>query len=204
MWNGKTNGYSIAALTLSLFGCVGVVSIVLGIIGLRRSIRNGDRRGRFYAIASFVVCAVWAGLLGGLIVKNAEWGPDRDASGTVVGERSLRTEDLRAGDCLKDLWHDATSVGDHMDVVPCSVEHSSELVAVVELPDGKWLGDEKMSKTADGICAGKYHEYTRSKAEPEEFVMLALGPDQQAWPSDRHVYCIADHTGGKATGSLKG
>ena len=73
-WNGKTNGFSIAALALSLFGCVSLPSIVFGVIGLRQSRRNGDRRGRFYALASLVICGLWLAAIAVAVIVNVAKG----------------------------------------------------------------------------------------------------------------------------------
>lgn len=188
-WNGKTNGFSIAALSLSLFGCVGVLSLVFGIIGLRQSLRNGDRRGRFYAIAALVICGLWLSAIAVAVVINLSKGPDRDATGAVRGERSISVEKLRAGDCLKNI---IAETGSTVDVVPCTTGHTSEVVGRIVLPNGPWPGEEKTRAAGDAACEKLLAEYAGSKPATRSTI-LAMPPEELDWPEERGVLCIAYH-----------
>ncbi|GIE49157.1 hypothetical protein Ani05nite_26910 [Amorphoplanes nipponensis] len=95
-WNGKTNGFSIACLSLALLGCAGPVSITFGVIGLLQSRRNGDRRGRFYAIAGLAVCALWLLAIAVAIAVSVA-NPDRDAAGAARGGHVTGIDAPRAG-----------------------------------------------------------------------------------------------------------
>ena len=199
-WNGKTNGFSIAALSLSLFGCVSVLSVVFGVIGLRQSNRNGDRRGRFYAIASLAICGVWLAVIAVAVVVNIAKGPDRDATGTVKGERSISLQDLRAGDCLPNV---ISQTGSYVDVAPCTTTHNAEVIGRITLPKGPWLGEEPTKEAAHTSCAALAEQYTGVKQPDTGFTLLTVIPEETDWPRDRGVLCIA-YVARNSTTSLRG
>jgi hypothetical protein len=199
-WNGKTNGFSIAALSLSLFGCVSWLSVVFGIIGLRQSRRNGDRRGSFYAIASLAICGLWLTAIAVAVVVNIAKGADRDETGAVRGERSISVEKLRAGDCLKNI---IAQTGSYVDVVPCTTAHNSEVIGRITLPPGAWQGQEKIKEAGDAGCEKLFEEYAGSKLAEARSTILTVPPEESDWPEDRGVLCIAYHLR-NATSSLHG
>ena len=203
-WNGKTNGFSIASLALSLFGCVGLLSVVFGIIGLRQSRRNGDRRGKVYAIAGLTISglclAAFTAFVAVAVVREVADGPDRDATGAVRGERSIRVDDLRAGDCIADV---DDQFGASVDVVPCTTAHDTEVVAVYDLPDGPWPGTEPMRQRADAGCEQRFPAYAGRKPDPAALVVFPAPPDELEWPQSRRVWCFANHRDGPKTTSLR-
>ncbi|MFI7546435.1 septum formation family protein [Actinoplanes sp. NPDC049599] len=199
-WNGKTNGFSIAALTLSLFGCVGLLSVVFGIIGLRQSRRNGDRRGRFYAIAALTICGMWLLAIAVAVIVNLSKGPDRDATGAVRGERSISIEKLQPGDCLKNI---IAETGSYVDVVPCTTGHNSEVIGRITLPAGGWPGEEEVKKAGEAGCEKLFEQYAGSKLAAAGSTILTETPDVLDWPEERGVLCIAYHLR-KSTASLRG
>jgi hypothetical protein len=190
-WNGKTNGFSIAALTMALLGCVSLPALVLAIIGLRQSNRNGDRRGRFFAIAALAICGLWLAAIGVAVAVNLSKGPDRDATGSVRGERSISIGKLRAGDCLKDI---ISQRGDYVDVVPCTTGHTSEVIGRITLPQGAWPGEDKIKEAGEAGCAKLFEGYAGGKvAEARSTTMLPVTPEMSDWPGERGVLCIAYH-----------
>jgi hypothetical protein len=200
-WNGKTNGFAIASLTMSLLGCSLLLSAAFGVIALRQTKRNGDRRGRRFAIAGLTICGLWVLAIAVALVVHIAQGPDRDDTGAVRGERSMAVADLRAGDCLKDLINES---GNYVDVVPCSTAHSSEVFARFALPAGAWPGDAQVEGDADAGCDRRFEAYSGVKPDDDDaYVLFAAPPDELNWPSDRGVLCLAHHRGSSATGSLR-
>lgn len=189
-WNGKTNGFAIAALTLSLFGCVGPVSIVFAILALRQTGRNGDRRGSFYAVASLVVCGLWVLALVVGVAVNLAKGPDRDAAGAVQGARSISLESLRPGDCVKDVVARTSTA---VTVVPCTSHHNGEVIGRLTLPTGAWPGAEQLQETAHAGCDKLFVEYAGVTRDDATYAMLTVVPDEQDWPGERGVLCLANH-----------
>ncbi|MEU8234213.1 DUF4190 domain-containing protein [Actinoplanes sp. NPDC048967] len=203
-WNGKTNGFSIASLALALLGCAGLPSIIFGVIGLRQSKRNGDRRGRFYAIAGLVVCGLWvlaiAVAIGVAAVRDAADGPDRDAGGAINGAREIKVTELRVGDCLKDI---SSQTGSYVNVVPCSTTHYTEVFAVFPLPEGEWPGDGRVKEAAEAGCGDRYADYAGVKLDEDSWTVLAVPPEKLDWPSEPDVLCLAHHLRVPTTGSLR-
>ncbi|MEU8819025.1 DUF4190 domain-containing protein [Actinoplanes sp. NPDC048796] len=187
----RTNGFSIAALVLSLFGCVGLISIILAIVGLRQSRRNGDRRGRVIAIVALCVCGLWLSAIavfaGIAIARDAADGPDRDATGVLRGERSISTRDLRPGDCLKDLDQ---SSDDYVTAVPCSASHDSEVFAT--------FGRSTATAEQDDLtCRDKFTAYAGHPRPADADYLLFTAR------LESRVLCLAVTTE-PGTGSLKG
>lgn len=199
-WNGKTNGFAIACLTLSLFGCVGLVSVIFGVIALRQTRRNGDRRGRFFAIAGLSICGLWLAAIAVAVVVNLAQGDDRDASGAVRGERSISLNGLRPGDCLKDLWGD---YGSSVDVVPCSAPHSSEFVARFALPAGAWPGEAQVQKAGEDGCDKQFKQYAGPNPADGSYVVFPAVPDESDWSGEREVLCLVHHLGDPVTGTMR-
>jgi hypothetical protein len=203
-WNGKTNGFAIACLTLSLVGCGGVLSVVFGVVALVQTRRNGDRRGRRFAIAGLTITGLWllaiGAFIGVAVVRDISDGPDRNAAGVVNGERSIRLTDLRAGDCLKDIDE---QTGNYVDVVPCTTPHTTEVFAMFDLPSGAWPGAEQVQKVADDGCDQRFGAYSDVKPDEDGYTLLAAPPEELAWPGERGVLCLAHNPRNPTTGSVR-
>lgn len=196
-WNGKTNGFSIAALAMAMFGCALPVSTAFGVAGLVQSRRNGDRRGRVFAIIALVTNGLLVVAIGVAVVIGLADGPDRDASGAVRGDRSIALDKLREGDCVREI---NAMIGAYVDVVPCSEPHESEVFGVFDLPAGAWPGDAEVKRAADAGCAGRYLTYAGEDAEL--VATLSLPPDESAWAGNRTVTCMTFRTT-PTTGSVR-
>jgi hypothetical protein len=184
-WNGKTNGFSIAALTMALFGCGMPVSITFGVLGLVQSRRNGDRRGRFFAIAALTINGIIILVIAGAIGASIARGPDRDATGAVRGERSIALDRLRVGDCIADI----SETSGYVDVVPCSAAHTSEVFAQFTLPAGEWPGETRVKAAADDGCEKRFPQYAGGKPDGST-ALLGVPPDSLDWPGERGVTCL--------------
>ena len=199
-WNGKTNGFSIAALTLALFGCSFVVSLALGIVGLVQSRRNGDKRGKVFAIIALVIAGAWMSVIvtavGFAIARDVVDGPDRDKTGEIRGERAITVTSMRPGDCIKDL---ESEQGSRVHVLPCSSPHSSELFATYDLPK-----DATDQKTAQAGCEKRFEAYAgRKKPDDAGYILFSARMSDVGSPSDRGVLCFAHNLHGPTTGSLR-
>lgn len=199
-WNGRTNGFSIAALTLALLGCTGLISIAFGFIGLRQSRRNGDKRGKVIAIIALSICAFWITVLVTVIAiaiaRDVADGPDRDATGAIRGERSITLSDLRAGDCAKDLEEQR---GTLVDVLPCTSAHSSEVFATFELPA---TGDTQ--DKAEAGCEQRFEAYAgRKKPDDAGYFLFTVRLSDVTSTSGHGVVCFAHQLDAKVTGSIR-
>jgi hypothetical protein len=200
-WNGKTNGFSIAALTFALLGCTGVISIAFGFIGLSQSRRNGDKRGKVYAILALSICGLWlaaiAVFVGIAIARDVADGPDRDNTGAIRGERSITLTALRPGDCVKDL---KSQTGRYVDVAPCSVPHNGEVFATFDLP----AGAADAQKAAERGCEQRFEAYAgRKPPKDAKLLLFTARLEELGETGDPGVLCFALRPTGTATGSLK-
>ena len=199
-WNGKTNGFSIAALTLALIGCSFVPGLAFGIVGLVQSRRNGDKRGKVFAILALVIAGAWLSVIvtavGIAIARDIADGPDRDKTGAIRGEREITLTSMRPGDCVKDL---VSEQGSRVHVLPCSSPHSSELFATYDLPK-----DATDKKTAQAGCEKRFETYAgKKKPDDADYFLFSARMSDIGTSSDRGVLCFAHNLHGPTTGSLR-
>lgn len=163
----KTDGVSIASFVLSLLCCTGLIGLILGFVGLKRT-KGGQRKGRGFAIAGIVLGVLSLFVVAGVVVfgvfiaknvvtpGNAEVGQCVDVSDdddTVVFYKKKCTEDHDAeivgvqkvtDDNIKELK--SSLAGYCATVVPAEdlaklTEYSSGFKAVIEDPDDVSVGD---------------------------------------------------------------
>ena len=115
----KTDGVSIAAFVLSLL-CCGPVSLILGIVGLSRTM-GGLRKGRWAAILGIVIGIVGMLAAGGLI-----------AVGVFFVNSQITPDNAEAGQCM-DIREDGDTV--FLTEKDCTEDHDGEIVHVAEFGD---------------------------------------------------------------------
>jgi hypothetical protein len=187
-WNGKTNGLACISFLMSLVGCGLLFAIVFGIIGLRQATRNGDKKGRRYAIAGLSISGIWLIVLAVAIGVSIAQGPDRDETGVVRGDRPIAFADVRTGDCIENLF---SQTGEFVDVVPCTEPHDTEVVARPVLPAGDWPGDAPIMKAARTSCDELFVAYTGRTLPDPSYISIPAPPDALGWPGDRSAICLA-------------
>jgi hypothetical protein len=202
-WNGKTNGFSIAGLTLSLIGCGSLPGLIFAIIGLRQSTRNGDRRGRVFAILALAVAAVWLALFAfGVATALTRTTPDqsqRDASGAIQAEQPIRFTDLRTGDCVK--GSEGRSEYDLV-ALPCTSPHTGEVFATYTLPEGSPVKPGLPTDEATAGCASRFEAYAGTKLQENTQFVSGWTLDSNNRTENHNVVCIVDVADG-TTGSLR-
>lgn len=127
----KTDGVSIASFVLSLLCCTGLIGLILGFVGLSRT-KNGQRKGRGFAIAGIVLGVLSLLVVAGLVIF------------LVYFANTLVTPDnAKVGQCI-DTERDGSTV--LLTKAECNEEHDGEVVAVVEVTD------ENRDDIADGMA----------------------------------------------------
>ena len=193
------DGFSVAALVLGILPAMGgVLGIVFGIVGLRRTSRSG-RPGRGMAIGGIVLGSLWlVGIIVAVVVSEAA-GPDRDAAGAVVSDGDVSAFDLRLGDCAAEL-----SVGDArtLRLVPCTQPHEGEVYAVFSLPGDDYPGETDTDRLAKGGCDRRLTDQFGASASYDYHYLL---PTAESWATgDREVTCVARNPDGRQlTGPLR-
>ncbi|MET8772172.1 DUF4190 domain-containing protein [Streptomyces sp. NPDC004658] len=197
------NGLAIASLVLGVLCCLPGVGLVLGLAGLRRIRRTGER-GTGLAVGGAVLSGVglvlWALLLatGG---AAALWHGFQD------GARGGRPLSLSEGECF-DAPGGALS-GDTYDVakVSCAGAHDGEVFATVTLPGGSYPGDDAVGDTADERCWSLRDSYAMDGwAVPPDVDVYYLTPTEDSWAAgDREITCVFGNTteGEDLSGSLR-
>lgn len=207
---GDTNAFAIAAITTALVGllCGGsVLGLIFGIVALVQIKRTGQR-GRGMAVSGVVIGAlqVVAGLAFIAWGISTELRDDdlRDESGEIVSAGEVPLEELRPGDCLNGLDLDGAGLISELPAVPCAQSHQGEVIAIFDLPDGDWPGQETVDERATAGCDDRFGNYAFADDDP--FVGVSfIPPTRLTWRAgDREVICIAYYLDGERTGSVRG
>lgn len=185
---GETSGFAIASFVFGLIGGV-VLSVIFGIIALRRISRRG-LRGKGFALAGLVLSGLWTLVIVIVIVVALATDADRDASGRVTDSGSESVFDVRVGDCLNDL--EETDLEFSVNVTPCAKSHDAEAVSQFDLREGDWPGMPYVTREAERNCLNQVDSAAANAPRRGEVEAFYLHPTEQSWArDDREVLCIA-------------
>jgi hypothetical protein len=181
----------VASLVLGILGGV-LLAIIFGVVALRQIKRRGDR-GRGMAIAGIVLGGLWT-LLIVLVVILAATGYD-EPSQTGAGNRDVTS--LQVGECTADLPEGRIS---DLQVIPCDQPHRNEVYANLDLPAGRYPGDDAMDTKAEQMCSDKLEAILGGTDLPGTAEIFYLAPRRSTWAvGDRTITCMlhfpADRTG---------
>ncbi|WP_141847309.1 DUF4190 domain-containing protein [Humibacillus xanthopallidus] len=199
----RRNGVAIAALCCGIAGfipVVGVIAIVLGVIALHQ-LRAGFQRGRGMAITGIVLGALttlaWTALIVIAIATGVTAEPERSSSGQVSGQSQVFIDKLKAGDCFSGGKKDQI---DLVTAIPCTSPHESQVVAIIQLPDGPYPGEDAVTSEAEQGCTDKADPLITDRAY-DELDPSYVYPDADTWRGDRSVLCLVEAPSGTTTGS---
>lgn len=195
---------SITAFLLSLPGCCfGIPSLILGILVLRKSKATGQDHGRAFAWVAVVASLFWMVVspLAFVYVESSQVG--RDEAGTVAESGAAGVQDLRVGDCLRDL--EKVDVVFSVNAVPCAQPHNGEVFAVFDLAAGVFPGEPEVSRLSGEGCGARLTDYVGGPVDGAGLEVFYLHPVEVTWELERgrSVTCIA-LTAEDVTGSVKG
>ena len=197
------NGLAIAALCCGIAAFIpllGVVAIVLGVVALHQ-LRSGFQRGRGMAIGGIVLGALatlaWTAFIVVAIATGLTAEPERSASGQVTAQSQVFVDKLEAGDCFSGGRTDEI---DLVTIIPCASPHESQVVAIVQLPDGPYPGEDAVTAQAEQDCTDKADPLLTDKAY-EDLAPSYVYPDADTWRGDRSVLCLVEAPSGTTTGS---
>ncbi|HSV38188.1 MAG TPA: DUF4190 domain-containing protein [Nocardioidaceae bacterium] len=188
----RSKAMAIWALVLALLGVCGataLVALVLAIVALSR-VRAGRAAGKGMAIAALVISLLWllAFAIGGVVLAVFVGSfAERDSDGIISEPGRLFLEDLRDGDCLKDL-EQGTPLR-LVDAVPCDDPHLHQVFGFFELEDGPFPGQAEVDRVSERRCYNLLADFTGS--EVSELELIYLRPDAGGWSLDRGVTCLA-------------
>ena len=207
------------ALGLCMFGCftiTWVVGVVLAIVVLAESSREGRDRGRGMAIGALVSAGCWVVVLV-IYVAASVASPDTDAGetpsdpGTVVdavtGEDLPRVvpSKLRLGDCFNDPALANQGPATMVTLVPCDRLHDVEVYNIIELEGDAYPGLKKVRHAADEGCASAFEPCVGSPYARSLLEFWYYYPTNSSWKhlSDRAIKCVVGEAGAQTPGSLR-
>lgn len=184
----STSRWAIASFVFGLIGGV-VLSVIFGIVALRRIPRRGQR-GKPWAIAGLLLSALWVLGVALVVLISALTGVDRGGDGRITEPSSISVFDIRVGDCLERVESDAETSS--LDAVPCADRHRGEAISVLSLPDGDYPGDEAVFAAGNRRCSRALAEQVPD-ARRQGIEDFYLYPTQTSWEEqdDREIVCIA-------------
>ncbi|MEV7544604.1 DUF4190 domain-containing protein [Streptomyces sp. NPDC089915] len=214
----KTNTLAVVAFVMSIVCAIPTVPLILGIVALSQSRRNGEK-GRGLAIAAIVIHSLTltfyavAIVLGLTSAFDEGTRPHRDTQGQVTTPGSSKVEDIRKGDCFntdddlaKTRQGDGTQARLSVRTVPCEQPHEGEAYAVFALDDGVFPGADKVVQLSEEKCAGPaLTGYVGDAAKlPKNLEVFYYYPQASSWTlGDRTVTCFLGSSGGTSTGSAR-
>ena len=186
--------------------------------------RSGISRRRFLGGAAAVAAPAAIGV-GGLLA--AESRPDRAAAETLAhgGEgvgnghgpshsefphaafaKDRRVDHDRNGfhptELLRDFDYGTTS---RLPAITCSQPHEGEVVGDYQVSGTDYPGEKAITDEANDKCNDLLLSYSPSTKDDESIGIFFVYPTTSTWSrGDRQVLCIAEHTDGPKTGSIKG
>ena len=140
-----------------------------------------------------------------LALGAAACGPDtpsRDASGAVEDAGDLPADLVQVGDCFDAPEREVEA----LPVVPCDEPHPNEVIAVFDLPESSWPGQEAVEQLAAQGCLERFEGYVGRAYGESALQAFPITPSEESWEDDddRQVICAAFDPAGPLTGSVKG
>ncbi|MFC7280204.1 DUF4190 domain-containing protein [Paractinoplanes rhizophilus] len=210
------NGFAIASLVSGIAAiilpCIAPLAVIFGVVALNQ-IRGRGQRGRGLAIAGFVTAGAGVLVTLGIFVLALALAPTTSAShppADVVAPTSVASTPTAQpttdeatptdepsfviGECLD-------NIGGYPTHASCSAKHDGEIYAMFNLANGTWPGKSTVEKKAESGCGTRLSKWADHPSTLDFYYMY---PDQDDWPDDRGVICIAvDTNDKKLTGSVR-
>jgi hypothetical protein len=209
---GKTDGFAVASLLLGLVGITiigAVLSIIFGIMALRR-IRRTGQRGRGMAIAGLAFSVIWLLLLigaffvlgtgtskGGSAQPPAASGHSspptaKSSPSGSHGPLSTNVFALRPGQCFQNPPASHTVLGvTYVTVVPCTKAHNAQAFVQFTAKGTSWPGVQALMRQADSGCQARIYGNVQASMIKSSMSLHYLYPLQASWASGhRTITCL--------------
>jgi len=114
---------------------------------------------------------------------------------------------LVPGDCFNDE-SDSETVST-VDIVDCTVPHTWEAFASIQMTEDSYPGEEATQQEADDACNDPFTEYVGLSYDESKYDYSFYYPTQETWDDpvrqDREILCLATSDDqSQITGSVKG
>ncbi|WP_380163690.1 hypothetical protein [Jannaschia sp. R86511] len=220
------DGWAVTALVTALLGLV-PVGLVTAVAGLVRT-SGGRRRGRGLAVAGLLVSLLAGGLQAAAVALLLPVWPDvrdgfadgfrdgfadaPDTDGASTGtsgaadptpsagttEEEVPAEELTVGTCFVDP---ETDVFYDVGTVPCDVPHDGEVIALVELEDRTWPGDDPVLDEGYDACLVEITDrLLAAGVDRDDLDPWVFTPTRESWVlfGDRQGTCVVYDLDGDA------
>lgn len=174
------DGVSITAFVLSLTCCLSIVGVVLAFFGLSRT-KDGQRRGRWAAIAAIPVGLVLT-LVAGAVVVFGFW----------LVDQVVTPENAEVGQCvtIEESDDDENTIG--MMKADCDESHDGQIVAVAE------IASAEQATTIPFFCADQMDDDLLAAVQAEgNLVTKGVMEDPPGDVGDTVVCYVERADGGK-------
>ncbi len=185
----KTDVVSIIGFILSLTGCLSLIGAIMGAIGLKRT-KNGQRKGRWAAIAALVIGILGTLALGGIVAAIG-----------LFANSVIAVDGATVGQCANISSEDAKSV--LLTDADCTGDHDAEIVytgTYGEVENSQFVPSNPDDLTDAGISYGICTELMTNAGQSADldalgddvtyqFVTMTADP-----PSSEAFYCYAERT----------
>ncbi len=183
----RRNWWSIVALIFGIIGGI-LISLICGIVGLKKSKEYG--RGRGMAIAALILSVLWIFAIGAAILLQG-----------VIGNGNVTATEVKVGDCLAEIPDGEKVI--RVQTVGCDQPHAGEVFAVITMPDGDFPGEPAVEAYHEK-CGPELSAYSPAAMSDDSVQLYVLYPTADTWANgDRAVTCIATLDPPR-TGSIKG
>jgi len=202
-----TSGWAIASfvvglLSVALLGLATLLSIIFGIIALKR-IRRLGQKGRGLAIAGLVLSAAWLVVAIVVVIAIGAGGATRSAStGKIVSRGHLPAFSLATGDCFNNPAG-ARSVSS-VTAIPCTQPHNAQVYAEFKLTgsDFSYPGETAVVRLASEGCNARTGSVNKAKTT-SAMTTRVLYPRENSWfVGRRTVSCLVVNPTADLTSSL--
>ena len=173
-WSGFAIAAFICAILLPGVGLL--VAVPLAIVALVR-MRRRPAKGRWMAIAAFVIVAAWIALFVAVGVWGNATKAKRDASGQITKAGRLDYGDVRQGDCLSLPLNTGGSVNlSDLKGVPCADSHDAQVAKIVPLSGSSYPGTNQVEEPIRDACSAVAEPY-----HSQGFAGFIIYPTSSTW-----------------------
>ncbi|HEX5996724.1 MAG TPA: septum formation family protein [Jiangellales bacterium] len=145
-----------------------------------------------------------AALAVGVLIAGCSNGPERDSeTGALVEATDVNVFDLRVGDCL-DGFSDDPEIST-VRAVPCSEEHTDEIMAAVDLSEeDEFPGVDAVKERAEETCHEQFEQFVGVPWDESQLDFGYLAPTEKSWSDgDREILCTIGDPHQAVTGTLR-
>lgn len=155
----------------------------------RTGVRSVLRR-----VCSVGAATLLAGTLAGCSALDSLTGGSSDAAtnaaGTTRDGAGSEPTAAQAGDCIE-VIPDGTFT--ELDIVTCDQNHTGEIFAATDLPEGRYPGEKKVVEQSNTFCKKEFSTFVGVPYDDSALYFVSFYPTKESWEQeDRAVQCVLE------------